>query len=249
MVCLGYNDTLKVTMEDMLHHVKAVTRGVSRALVIADLPFLSYQVSVAEAVRNAGRMFQEGGAGAVKLEGGIPVLPQVRAIVAAGMPVMGHLGLTPQSVHQFGGYKVQAREKQAAIQLLKDALALQEAGVFSIVLECVPAEIAALITRKLSVLTIGIGAGAGCSGQVLVINDMLGMGYDENAENAEERPVVAPRFVKSYARMGEMAVRGIRAYADEVRAGTFPGPEHTYRVDPQVLAELENHFNPGGDVK
>ncbi|HBQ64622.1 MAG TPA: 3-methyl-2-oxobutanoate hydroxymethyltransferase [Clostridiales bacterium] len=243
MVCLGYEDTLRVTMEDMLHHVKAVVRGVSRSLVIADLPFLSYQVSVAEAVRNAGRMFQEGGAGAVKLEGGSAILPQVRSIVAAGMPVMGHLGLTPQSVHQFGGYKVQGREKAAALQLAKDALALQEAGVFSIVLECVPAEIAAFITRKLTIPTIGIGAGAECGGQVLVIHDMLGMGYTADA-GAEAGSV--PRFVKPYSQVGEQMARGIRAYVDEVRAGIFPDSQHAYPGDPRVVEELEKHFGPGG---
>ena len=219
MVVLGYPNTLPVTMEDMLHHCKAVARGAQYSLLIGDMPFMSYQVSVQDALRNAGRFFQEAGMDAVKLEGGRERLDVVRAIVSAGIPVMGHLGLTPQSVHQLGGFRPQGREVAAARRLLEDALLLQEAGCFSIVLESVPARLAALISQRLEIPTIGIGAGAGCDGQVLVTHDLLGL-FDR----------FTPKFVKKYADLhGEMK-RAFSAYIDEVRQQTFPSAEHTVEM-------------------
>jgi 3-methyl-2-oxobutanoate hydroxymethyltransferase len=215
MVVLGYPNTLPVTMEDMLHHCKAVARGARSALLIGDMPFMSYQVSVEEAVRNAGRFLQEGGMDAVKLEGGRERLEAVSAIVAAGIPVMGHLGLTPQSVHQIGGFRPQGRDALAARRLLDDALLLQEAGCFSLVLESVPARLAAFITKRLEIPTIGIGAGPGCDGQVLVTHDLLGL-FDR----------FTPKFVKKYADLhGEMA-RAFREYKEEVEERLFPSAEH-----------------------
>ncbi|MFZ5590895.1 MAG: 3-methyl-2-oxobutanoate hydroxymethyltransferase [Bacillota bacterium] len=226
-VVLGYESTIPVTMEDMLHHVKAVTRAVKRAMVVADMPFLSYHISVEESVRNAGRMLQEGLAQAVKLEGGREVLPQVKAIVSAGIPVMGHLGLTPQSIHQLGGYKVQGKDEAAARKLLDDALALEQAGVFSIVLECVPTPLATLVTQKLSVPTIGIGAGPHCDGQVLVTHDLLGLygGF-------------SPKFAKRYAQLHENIMAALTAYREEVQSRTFPGPEHSFGMDETLLEKL-----------
>jgi 3-methyl-2-oxobutanoate hydroxymethyltransferase len=217
MVCLGYPTTLQVTLEDMLHHVKAVARGTSQALLVGDMPFLSYQVAVGEAIRNAGRLVQEGGAAAVKLEGGAAVLPQIRGILRAQIPVMGHLGLTPQSVHAFGGYKVQGREPAAASRLMDDARRLADAGVFAIVLECVPEELAREISQAVPVPTIGIGAGSGCDGQILVWHDLLGLSGE-----------FKPRFVKVFADAGAAMREGISAYAAAVRAGEFPGPEHVF---------------------
>ncbi len=216
MVVLGYPNTLPVTMDDMLHHCRAVARAARYALLIGDMPFLSYQVSVEEAVRNAGRFLQEGGMDAVKLEGGRERLEAVRAIVAAGIPVMGHLGLTPQSVHQLGGFRPQGRTASAAKRLLEDALWLEEAGCFSLVLESVPARLAQFISKRLSIPTIGIGAGLGCDGQVLVTHDMLGL---------FER--FTPRFVKKYANLHAEMQRAFRAYIEDVQSRAFPAEEHS----------------------
>ena len=212
MVVLGHDTTVPVTLEEMIHHTRAVVRGTERALVIADLPFLTYQVTPAEAVRNAGRLLQEGGAAAVKLEGGRPVLESVKRIVEVGIPVMGHLGLLPQSVHQLGGFKQQATAPEAADHLIADARALEEAGAFAIVLESIPAELAAVVTGTVSVPTIGIGAGPDCDGQVLVSHDILGL-FE-----------TAPPFARQYARLGEAVIAAGRAYVEDVQAGRFPQP-------------------------
>jgi len=227
-VMLGYESTIPVTMDDMIHHVKAVTRGVSRAMVVGDMPFLSYHISLAETVRNAGRFLQEAGARAVKLEGGQEVAGAIRAITAAGIPVMGHLGLTPQSLHQMGGYKVQGKDLAAARKLLDDAWAIQEAGVFSLVLEAVPAPLAKMITETLDVPTIGIGAGPHCNGQILVTHDLLGLlgGF-------------SPKFAKRYANLQENINQALQAYRDEVNAGAFPGPEHGFTMDEEILKQLK----------
>ncbi|MGV8080388.1 MAG: 3-methyl-2-oxobutanoate hydroxymethyltransferase [Syntrophales bacterium] len=217
MVVLGYDSTLPVTMDVMIHHTKAVTRAVSRALVIGDMPFMSYQASVDEAVRNAGRFLQEAGAQAVKLEGGREVAEVTRRIAAAGIPVMAHLGLTPQSVHQLGGYKVQGKGNEAANRILEDAKILEEAGAFSVVLECVPTELGRVISETLSIPTIGIGGGIHCDGQVLVIHDLLGM---------FER--FTPKFVKKYANINAQMKEAVGKYIEEVREGQFPGPEHSF---------------------
>jgi 3-methyl-2-oxobutanoate hydroxymethyltransferase len=216
MVALGYENTLPLTMDAMIHHCKAVARGASRPLLIGDMPFLSYQTSPVDAVRNAGRFLKEGGMEAVKLEGGREMLPAVQAVLEAGIPVLGHLGLTPQSVHKFGGMRPQARSAECARKLMEDALLLEKAGVFAIVLESIPARLGALISKQLSIPTIGIGAGSGCDGQVLVTNDMLGL-YDR----------FTPRFVKQYANLlGEMD-RAFKAYQSDVQARAFPAAEHT----------------------
>jgi 3-methyl-2-oxobutanoate hydroxymethyltransferase len=220
MVVLGHADTLSVTMDEMLHHARAVRRGASRALLVGDMPFLSYQADEAEAVRNAGRFLKEAGMEAVKLEGGRTVAPTVRRIVGAGIPVQGHIGLTPQSVNALGGFKVQGKTAAAARGLLEDALALEDAGCFSIVLESVPDRVAAHITERLSVPTIGIGAGPGTSGQVLVLHDMLGL-FDR----------FTPRFVKRYAQMGEGVRTALETFRAEVESGAFPGAEHSYSID------------------
>lgn len=227
MVMLGYEDTLSVTMDDMIHHTAAVTRGAKNALVIADMPFMSYQVSVEEAVRNAGRLIKEGHAQAVKLEGGSIVVPQVRAIVNASIPVMGHIGLTPQSVNAFGGFKVQGKSLEAAQKLIDDAKALEEAGAFAIVLECVPAKLAEKITAAVSIPTIGIGAGAGCDGQVLVYQDMLGMFSD-----------FTPKFVKRFGDIGTMMKEAFQSYIKEVAEGNFPAQEHCFTIGDDVLDKL-----------
>ncbi len=227
MVCLGYENTLSVTMEDMLHHTKAVTRGAKNALVIADMPFMSYQTGCYDAVVNAGRMLKEGGAHAVKLEGGKEVCPQIEAIVRASVPVCAHIGLTPQSVHALGGFKVQGKGGEAAQKLLEEAKAVEQAGAFAVVLECVPEKLAALITEKISIPTIGIGAGAGCDGQVLVYQDMLAMYGD-----------MSPKFVKVFANVGEEMKKGFAAYKREVQEGTFPSGEHTFRMDESILDKL-----------
>ena len=227
MVCLGYEDTLSVTMEDMLHHTKAVARGAKDALVIADMPFMSYQTSVYDAVVNAGRLIKEGHAQAVKLEGGREVCPQIEAIVKASIPVCAHIGLTPQSIHAFGGFKVQGKGEEAARRLIEEAQAVEAAGAFAVVLECVPEALAKLITEKISIPTIGIGAGAGCDGQVLVYQDMLGMYAD-----------FAPKFVKVFANVGEEMRKGFAAYKKEVQDGTFPAKEHTFRMDESILEKL-----------
>jgi len=217
MVVLGYDSTLPVTMDVMIHHTKAVTRAVSRALVIGDMPFLSYQVSVDEAVRNTGRFLQEAGAQAVKLEGGREVAEVTRRIAAAGIPVMAHLGLTPQSVHQLGGYKVQGKGNEAASRILEDAKILEEAGAFSIVLECIPTELGRVISEALTIPTIGIGGGIHCDGQVLVLHDLLGM---------FER--FTPKFVKKYANINAQMKEAVGKYIEEVRQGQFPGPDHSF---------------------
>jgi 3-methyl-2-oxobutanoate hydroxymethyltransferase len=217
MVVLGYESTLPVTMEDMIHHTKAVCRGAKRAMVIGDMPFMSYQVSVAEAVRNAGRFLQEAGAHGVKLEGGRDVAEITRRIASAGIPVMAHLGLTPQSVHQLGGYKVQGKGDADAKRMIEDARILEEAGAFAVVLECVPVQLAREITESLTISTIGIGAGVHCDGQVLVINDMLGI-FDR----------FTPKFVKKYANLNLQMKEAVRQYCDEVRTGAFPDDAHSF---------------------
>lgn len=219
MVVLGYESTIPVTLDDMVHHTRAVTRGVRRPLVVADMPFLSYQAGPSDAVRNAGRLIQEGGAAAVKLEGGRPVVEIVQRLVDVGIPVMGHLGLLPQSVNQLGGYRRQATAPDEAAALQDDARQLQEAGAFAIVLESIPADLAASVTRSLTVPTIGIGAGPDCDGQVLVSYDMLGL-FDG----------FVPSFVKQYARLSETVVEAARTYVDEVKGGQFP-------ASPSALAE------------
>ncbi|PKM77538.1 MAG: 3-methyl-2-oxobutanoate hydroxymethyltransferase [Firmicutes bacterium HGW-Firmicutes-15] len=227
MVFLGYENTLSVTMEDMIHHTKAVVRGTKNAMVVGDMPFMSYHVSVKEAVRNAGRFIQEGGAQAVKLEGGQERIATVKAILDAQIPVMGHIGLTPQSVNQFGGFKVQGKDLETANKLIRDAKALDEAGVFSIVLECVPTQLAKRITEAVSVPTIGIGAGQYCDGQVLVINDMLGMFKGH-----------IPKFVKKFANLEPIIIAALRDYKKEVEEGTFPGEEHGFTIKDDVLEKL-----------
>lgn len=226
-VVLGYDDTIPVTMEDMIHHGAAVARGAKDALVVIDMPFMSYQISVEDALRNAGRLMKEGHAGAVKLEGGEEVCPQIRAIVNAGIPVMAHLGLTPQSIHAFGGFKVQGKTEAAAKKLLEDAKRVQEAGAFSVVLEAVPSKLAAMITEELEIPTIGIGAGNGCDGQILVYQDMLGMFSD-----------FTPKFVKRYANVGEVMKEAFRGYIEEVESGVFPAKENEYAVDDSVIEKL-----------
>ena len=226
-VVLGYEDTVSVTMEDMIHHGAAVARGAKNALVVVDMPFMSYEVTVEEAVRNAGRLMKEGRAGAVKLEGGVRVAEQIRAIVKAGIPVMGHIGLTPQSINVFGGFKVQGKSEEAARALLADARAVEEAGAFAVVIEAVPAALAQMITDAVSIPTIGIGAGAGCDGQILVYQDMLGMFSD-----------FTPKFVKRYANVGEVMRDAFANYAAEVASGAFPAEEHTYKIKDDVLEKL-----------
>ena len=217
MVMLGYPDTLSVTVDDMVRHCAAVARGAQKALVVCDMPFMSYHVSVEETVRNAGRLMTEGRAQAVKLEGGAEFAAEVRALTRASIPVMGHLGLTPQSVNAFGGFKVQGKSMAAAQKLLDDARAVQDAGAFALVLECVPAPLAERVTQALSIPVIGIGAGAGCDGQVLVWQDMTGMTLSH-----------LPRFVKRFGEVGASLRSAVEAYAREVRAGAFPTEDHGY---------------------
>ena len=227
MVCLGYEDTLSVTMEDMIHHTKAVSRGVKNTLVVADMPFMSYQTSVYDAVINAGRLIKEGRAHVVKLEGGVEVCDKIEAIVKASIPVMAHIGLTPQSVNAFGGFKVQGKDKEAARNLIEAALAVEKAGAFAVVLECVPAKLSAIITEKLSIPTIGIGAGAQCDGQILVYQDMLGMYSD-----------FTPKFVKKYENLGEKMNVAFKKYIEEVKDGIFPGEEHSFKINDEVIEKL-----------
>lgn len=227
MVMLGYEDTLSVTMEDMIHHTKAVTRGAKNAFVVADMPFMSYQTSVYDAVVNAGRLMKEGRANAVKLEGGVTVAPQIKAIVEASIPVVAHIGLTPQALNALGGFKVQGKDEEAARKLLEDAKAVQEAGACAVVLECVPAKLAELISKQLDIPTIGIGAGAGCDGQVLVYQDMLGI-FDN----------FKPKFVKEFANVGDLMRQGFKAYIDEVKGGKFPAEEHTFKINDEVIEKL-----------
>lgn len=227
MVCLGYEDTLSVTMEDMIHHTRAVSRGVKNTLVVADMPFMSYQASVYDAVINAGRLIKEGRAHVVKLEGGIEVCDKIEAIVKASIPVMAHIGLTPQSVNAFGGFKVQGKDEEAAKNLIEAALAVEKAGAFAVVLECVPAKLASIITEKLSIPTIGIGAGDKCDGQILVYQDMLGMYND-----------FTPKFVKKYENLGEKMDTAFKRYIDEVRDGVFPAEEHSFKINDEVIEKL-----------
>ncbi len=229
MVVLGYESTIPVTMEEMLHHTKAVVRGTKQAMVIGDMPFMSYHISVDDALRNAARFIQQGGAQAVKLEGGVSVAEKVRRVVECGIPVMGHIGLTPQSVHQFGGFKVQGKTRETAARMLEDARALEEAGAFSVVLETVPAPLAALVTEKIAIPTIGIGAGIGCDGQVQVINDILGSFVD-----------FVPRHAKQYVRLADIMSGAITEYYNEVKAGSFPGDEQSFSMDESLLAELKD---------
>ena len=236
MVMLGYDSTLPVTLDEMIHHTKAVVRGTKRALVIADLPFLTYQINEAEALRNAGRMLQEAGAQAVKLEGGRSVAPTVRRLVDAGIPVMGHLGLTPQSVHQLGGFKVQGKTPAAALSLIDDARALEAAGIFALVLECIPAQLAQLVTEQVGVPTIGIGAGPYCDGEVQVISDILGLFTD-----------FVPKHAKRYATLAEQISRAVTDYAQEVQGGEFPGAAQSYSMSEAVLAELRRKTAGGND--
>jgi 3-methyl-2-oxobutanoate hydroxymethyltransferase len=227
MTVLGYSSTVAVTMDEMLHHCKAVARGAKRALLVGDMPFMSYQADRAEAIRNAGRFIKEGGMDAVKLEGGREVIDKIRGVVDAGIPVMGHLGLTPQSATKLGGYKVQARTAETAHKLLDNALALQEAGCFSIVLEAVPAPVGELVSQKLNIPTIGIGAGPGCNGQVLVYHDILGL-FDQ----------FTPKFVKRYADLRQPILAALNAYREEVENHTFPTETHSFKMQDDELERL-----------
>jgi 3-methyl-2-oxobutanoate hydroxymethyltransferase len=228
MVVLGYDSTVYVTLEEMIHHVKAVVRGTDKALVIGDLPFGSYNEGPAQAVRSATRLIKEGGAAAVKLEGGIELAPTVRVVANAGIPVVGHVGLMPQTATKVGGFKVQARTAEDASSLVESGRALEKAGAFMIVIEAVPAPVGALLSRSLAVPVIGIGAGAGCDGQVLVTPDMLGL------QNA-----LTPRYLKRYANLAGIVEDAVRSYVSEVEAGTFPAEEHGYPMDPEEEAKLE----------
>jgi 3-methyl-2-oxobutanoate hydroxymethyltransferase len=228
MVVLGHKDTVSVGMWEMLHHTKAVTRAVKRSLVVADMPFLSYQTSSEEAVLNAGTFLKEGGAQAVKLEGGLNILPQVQAIVRAGIPVQGHIGLTPQSAGQLGGFKVQGKKAESGRKLIEDAQALSEAGCFSLVLEAIPAELAARITESIPIPTIGIGAGPWCDGQVLVFHDLVGL---------FERFV--PKFVKQYANISQTIEQAVNQFRQEVANGSFPSSEHSFSISPDELKKID----------
>ena len=227
MVMLGYEDTISVTMEDMSHHTAAVTRGAKNALVVGDMPFMSYQTSVYDAVVNAGRLMKEGRCQAVKLEGGASVCPQIKAITEASIPVVAHIGLTPQSVNAFGGCKVQGKSEADARRLIEEAKAVEAAGAFAIVLECIPAKLAKLITESVSIPTIGIGAGADCDGQVLVYQDMLALFSD-----------FKPKFVKHFANAGEVMKQGFTEYIKEVKEGTFPAAEHTFKIADDIINKL-----------
>ncbi|MGI6736796.1 MAG: 3-methyl-2-oxobutanoate hydroxymethyltransferase [Anaerovoracaceae bacterium] len=224
MVSLGYEDTIPVTMDDMIHHTAAVSRGAKNALVIGDMPFMSYQTSVYDAVRNAGRFLKEGGAQAVKLEGGAAVVEQIKAIVSASIPVCAHIGMTPQSKNAFGGFKAQGKDIATAQKIMDDARAIEEAGAFAVVLECVPAKLAKKISENISIPTIGIGAGAGCDGQVLVYQDMLGLFSD-----------FTPKFAKKFADAGALITDGVKRYIEEVGSGAFPAEEHTFKIDQEVV--------------
>jgi len=227
MVVLGYESTIPVTMEEMIHHTKAVVRGTERALVVGDMPFMTYHTSVEDALRNAARFIQEGGAQVVKLEGGEIVAEKVKRLVECGIPVQGHIGLTPQSVHQLGGFKVVGKTPEVAVRLLNDAKALEQAGVFSIVLEAVPAPLSKLITEKVSVPTIGIGAGPDCDGQVQVVSDILGLYTD-----------FVPKHAKQYAKLAEAIRAAVVDYVSEVQAGSFPTAKQSYTMDEKIIADL-----------
>ena len=227
MVVQGHDSTISVTIDDMIYHAKAVTRAAKRALVIVDMPFMSYHVSVEESVKNAGRLMKEGGAHAVKLEGGVEFAETIRQIVRAQIPVMGHLGLTPQSLHMFGGFKVQGKNLSQAQKIIDDAKALEDAGVFSITLECVPEELSKIISETVNIPTIGIGAGKYCDGQVLVSNDMLGMYSD-----------FVPKFVKQYAHLSSDIEDAVKTYIKEINESSFPEKKHTFTIDEDVLNNL-----------
>lgn len=231
MVMLGYENTLSVTMEDMIHHGRAVTRGVKEAFVVVDMPFMSYQTSVYDAVVNAGRLVKEAGAHAIKLEGGAKVCPQIKAIVDASIPVMAHLGLTPQSVNEFGGFKVQGKSFEAARTLIEDAKKVEAAGAFAVVLECVPDKLAKMVTEAVSIPTIGIGAGPDCDGQVLVYQDMLGIYGD-----------MQPKFVKKYENLNETMKKAFASYVKEVQDGTFPAKEHCFKIDDEILKSVSEEI-------
>jgi 3-methyl-2-oxobutanoate hydroxymethyltransferase len=228
VVMLGYESTIPVTIEEMLHHTKGVVRGTKHALVVGDMPFMTYHVSVEDALRNAGRFIQEGGCQAVKMEGGVTVAEKVRRVVQCGIPVMGHIGLTPQSINQLSGFKIQGKTPEAAKRLLEDARALEEAGAFAVVIETVPAQLSALITQKIGIPTIGIGAGLGCDGQVQVINDMLGSFSD-----------FVPKHAKQYVKLTEIIGKAVSDYSQEVKTGTFPTEKQSFAIDDDVLKELE----------
>jgi 3-methyl-2-oxobutanoate hydroxymethyltransferase len=227
MVVLGYESTIRVTMEEMLHHIKAVVRGTQKAMVIGDMPFMTYHISVEDALRNAARFIQEGGAQAVKLEGGLTVAEKVKRIVECGIPVMGHIGLTAQSIYQFGGHKIQGKTPEAAARLLEDARALEAAGAFAVVLETVPTPLAKLITQKISIPTIGIGAGIHCDGQVLVINDLLGFSSR------------IPKHAKQYVKLTDIIKKAVTDYHNEVKAGQFPAEAQSFSMDEKLLAGLK----------
>ena len=229
-VVLGYDSTIPVTMEDMIHHIRTVARGTERAHIVGDLPFLSYHTSAFDALRNAGRLLKEGGAQSVKLEGGQSQAATVSRIVQSGIPVMGHIGLTPQSVNQLGGYLVQGKNLKAAIQLMEDARALEEAGAYAIVLECVPAPLARMISERLAIPTIGIGAGVGCDGQVQVFHDLMGLYQD-----------FAPKHARKYANLGDAIISATTDYIGDVRTGLFPSEQESYTLSGKVLAALSNH--------
>lgn len=231
MVVLGYENTLPVTMDEMLHHARAVARGAKSAMLIGDMPFMSYQVSVEDAVRNAGRFIQQANMDAIKLEGGRERADAVRTIVNAGIPVMGHLGLTPQSVHQLGGFRAQGKTASAAKRLLEDAQILEEAGAFSIVLESVPARLAEFISKKISIPTIGIGAGVGCDGQVLVTHDLLGL-FDR----------FTPKFVKKYANLHEVMNKAFTEFIDDIETKKFPAPEHTVEMTDEEWSAFQKEI-------
>ncbi len=226
-VVLGYDSTIPVTMEDMLHHTKAVVRGTKRGMVIGDMPFMTYHISVEDALRNAARFIQEGGAQAVKLEGGVTVADKVKRIVECGIPVLGHIGLTAQSINQLGGHKIQGKTPEAAARLLKDARALEEAGAFAVVLETVPAPLAALITQKIGIPTIGIGAGIGCDGQVLVINDILSFSD------------FVPKHAKQYVKLNNIISNAVAEYFNDVKSGKFPTDAQSFPMDETILAGLK----------
>jgi 3-methyl-2-oxobutanoate hydroxymethyltransferase len=228
MTVLGYENTIPVTMDEMIHHTKAVTRGAKYALIIGDMPFMSYNTSVRDAILNAGRFMKEGGADAVKLEGGAAVKDTVKAIVKAGIPVMGHIGLTPQTISMLGGFKVQGKDARAAQKIIDDALSLEDAGAFSVLLEAVPAPISKKVTERLKVPTIGIGAGVHCDGQVLVVHDMIGL-FDR----------FTPKFAKRYVNLSELILKAVESYRDEVLKGTFPTDQHSFHIDEKELKKVK----------
>lgn len=228
MVVLGYDGTVPVTMDDMIHHIRPVVKGAPNTFIVGDMPFMSYNISKEDAIYNAGRIMKEGGADCVKLEGGTVMAPTVKAIVEAGIPIMAHIGLTPQTASALGGFKVQGKDASMAKDIIEDAMALEEAGAFSIVLECIPAPVAKVITEKLSIPTIGIGAGPWCDGQVLVTHDMVGL-FDR----------FVPKFVKQYAKVGDVIVDAFKRYAEEVNTGSFPDMDHSFTMKEEEIKKLE----------